>query len=112
MSQLFVSEGRCQFCHSTARDVEHLVAGDSGLICNECVAACVALLQQGEAPNTADQRPDRFVFDRLTRQAARVQADHTSPKLQRGPTEPRRPSSRNCSGGSLNAVSRRTGMGR
>lgn len=70
MSHLFVSEGRCQFCHSTARQVEHLVAGDSGLICSECVAACAALLQQGEAPNAADERPDRFVFDRLTRHFA------------------------------------------
>jgi hypothetical protein len=70
VAQLFVSEGRCQFCHSTARDVEHLVAGDSGLICNECVAACAALLQQGEAPSAADHRPDRFVFDRLTRHFA------------------------------------------
>lgn len=70
MSHLFVSEGRCQFCHSTSRHVEHLVAGDSGLICNECVAACAALLAKGHEPTAADQRLDRFVFDRLTRHFA------------------------------------------
>ena len=30
MAHLFVSEGRCQFCHRTAIDVEQLIAGDSG----------------------------------------------------------------------------------
>ena len=70
MSHLFVSEGRCQFCHSTSRHVEHLVAGDSGLICNECVAACAALLAKGHEPTAADQRLDCFVFDRLTRHFA------------------------------------------
>lgn len=37
MAQHFVSEGRCQFCHSTAGNVEHMIAGDSGFICNACV---------------------------------------------------------------------------
>jgi hypothetical protein len=42
--------GHCGHWVSTAdtsRHVEHLVAGDSGLICNECVAACAVTADRG-----------------------------------------------------------------
>jgi len=33
---------RCAFCHRTAAEVKHLVAGpDEVYICDECVAACM-----------------------------------------------------------------------
>src|SRR4030095_17093801 len=65
----FVSEGRCQFCHNTAGNVEAMIAGDSGFICNQCVQACAALLRPAEAaapdaPTTAGA--GRFVFPRAT----------------------------------------------
>ena len=71
MGQFFVSEGRCQFCHSTARDVDHLIAGDSGFICERCVSACAALLERGSnAAGPQDSQLDRYVFQRLTRHFA------------------------------------------
>ncbi len=66
MSQLFVSEGRCQFCHRTASNVEHLIAGDSGLICSHCVQACVSLLQTDQPEGAAKVSAGRYVFQRLT----------------------------------------------
>ena len=48
MTNFFVSEGRCQFCHNTAGNVEAMIAGDSGFICNQCVQACAALLNPPE----------------------------------------------------------------
>jgi len=65
-----VSEGRCHFCHRTASDVDQLIAGDSGVICNQCVQACAALIQPGEVPNDDRDRSDRFVFQRLERHFA------------------------------------------
>ncbi len=74
MAQHFVFEGRCQFCHKTAGSVEHLVAGDSGFICNACIAACAALLapraSDGSAPPERPDQPDRFAFQRLVRHFA------------------------------------------
>ena len=67
MAQIFVSEGRCQFCHRTAADVEHLVGGDSGFICNDCVIACAKLLQPKSAATESEERADRYVFQRLAR---------------------------------------------
>lgn len=67
MAQLFVSAGRCQFCHRTAADVDHMIAGDSGVICNRCVDACAALLRQDPAPASHE---DRYVFQRLARHFA------------------------------------------
>ena len=32
MGEMKISAGRCQFCHRTADDVEHLIGGDSGFI--------------------------------------------------------------------------------
>jgi hypothetical protein len=70
VAQHFVSAGRCQFCHSTAGNVEHMIAGDSGFICGDCVAACSALLQPSARPIPAEERPDRYAFQRLARHFA------------------------------------------
>ena len=52
---------RCAFCHRRAYEVERLVAGASGYICDACVAECVAVLDHyktaaptGTAPIEAD----------------------------------------------------------
>jgi hypothetical protein len=70
MATMFVSEGRCQFCHSTAANVQHLIAGDSGFICDQCVKSCAALLAPGDA--AVERKPDaeRYVHQRLTRHFA------------------------------------------
>ncbi len=46
---------RCSFCRSRADDVERLVGGASGYICDACVAQCVAVLEQHKnvAPTVA-----------------------------------------------------------
>ena len=64
MSQLFVSEGRCQFCHQTAAHVDQMIAGDSGLICNRCVAACSTLLESPDS-RTREKPRDRYACQRL-----------------------------------------------
>jgi hypothetical protein len=71
VAQHFVAEGRCQFCHKTAGTVEHMIAGDSGFICDACVEACAALLRPApqDAPSPPE-RPDRFAFQRLARHFA------------------------------------------
>src|SRR4026209_1270388 len=61
----FVSEGRCQFCHNTAGNVEAMIAGDSGFICNQCVQACAALLRPADTPTaeaSTAAAADRYVF--------------------------------------------------
>jgi len=70
MAYYFVSAGRCQFCHTTASDVEHIIAGDSGLICNKCVESCVALLKPKEEQAEQAPPPDRYVYQRLARHFA------------------------------------------
>jgi ATPase family associated with various cellular activities (AAA)/ClpX C4-type zinc finger len=70
VSHKFVSEGRCQFCHSTSSSVEQLIAGDSGFICNRCVQACAALLQPAEATAERREYTERYVFQRLARHFA------------------------------------------
>jgi ATPase family protein associated with various cellular activities (AAA)/ClpX C4-type zinc finger protein len=70
VSYLFVSEGRCQFCHRTASDVEQLIAGDSGVICGDCVQSCAALMQKTEPRPQEKDRSDRFVYQRLERHFA------------------------------------------
>ena len=71
MAQHFVSEGRCQFCHRTAGNVEHMIAGDSGFICSGCVAACSALLRPSSpSQEPAEERADRYAFQRLARHFA------------------------------------------
>jgi hypothetical protein len=69
----FVSEGRCQFCHRSGSDIEHLIAGDSGFICSDCVQTAAALVQTPDAPAAAAAPPeaqDRYVFQRLARHFA------------------------------------------
>jgi len=75
MSLKMVSEGRCQFCHRTESDVTVIVAGDSGLICDQCIQACASLAAQ-RAAGTADptQYVDRYVFQRLLRHFEPAQA--------------------------------------
>src|SRR5579875_2412556 len=71
MTLLLVSAGRCQFCHRTADEVEHMLAGDSSFICNRCVQTCATALAPRVAPTGLDaDRADRYVFQRLTRHFA------------------------------------------
>lgn len=65
MAELKISDGRCQFCHRTAGDVERLISGDSAFICSDCVQACHALLKPtpGQANETA--APENQLFQRL-----------------------------------------------
>ena len=74
VTNFFVSEGRCQFCHSTAGSVEHMIAGDSGFICNRCVEACASMLGPGAevTPQQAGgaDRADSYVSQRLVRHFA------------------------------------------
>lgn len=64
MTELRLSDGRCQFCHRTAGDVEHLIHGDSAFICGDCVQACQALL----APAAGAPEPDTSVGERCIHQ--------------------------------------------
>ncbi|PZN01703.1 MAG: hypothetical protein DIU76_11315 [Bacillota bacterium] len=34
----------CSFCGKTADQVEHIVAGETAAICNECVALCQQII--------------------------------------------------------------------
>jgi hypothetical protein len=47
-----------------------MIAGDSGFICSECVVACSALLQPTASKPPAEERPDRYAFQRLARHFA------------------------------------------
>jgi ATP-dependent protease Clp ATPase subunit len=47
-----------------------MIAGDSGLICDQCVEACAALLRAGQVQEEPQDRPDRYVFQRLARHFA------------------------------------------
>ena len=38
----------CSFCGQTERQVERLIAGPGVFICNECVALCEDILQDGQ----------------------------------------------------------------
>jgi hypothetical protein len=69
VAQQFVSDGRCQFCHRTATNVEQMLAGDSGFICSDCVEACAKLLR-GEQQKPAERPAERYVFQRLKRHFA------------------------------------------
>src|SRR4051812_36558564 len=44
-----------------------MIAGDSGFICNACVAACAVLLQPVASRAQAEEPPDRYAFQRLAR---------------------------------------------
>jgi hypothetical protein len=68
MTDLRISEGRCQFCHRSGDDVERLIGGDSAYICSDCVQACTALLQQpGESRQQPEPAAERYLFQRLIR---------------------------------------------
>src|SRR5688572_10551538 len=60
MTNLNISEGRCQFCHGVANDVRKLIAGDSAFICEDCVQACVSLLK----PNAPSEREEKQPMER------------------------------------------------
>jgi hypothetical protein len=49
-----------------------MIAGDSGFICNACVAACSALLRPTASQVLPEERPDRYAFQRLARHFAPV----------------------------------------
>jgi hypothetical protein len=72
MANLFVSNGRCQFCHGTAAEGEHMIAGDSGFICSSCVEACAALLQPAEPSTPRHESADRYVCQRLAKHFAPI----------------------------------------
>lgn len=67
MTNLNVSEGRCQFCHRTAGDVPRLISGDSAFICSDCVESCSALLQPSATEAKQDEPAERYLFQRLIR---------------------------------------------
>ena len=48
MTELRISEGRCQFCHRSASDVPRLLSGDSAFICSDCVALCNTALEPAD----------------------------------------------------------------
>jgi ATPase family protein associated with various cellular activities (AAA) len=47
-----------------------MIAGDSGFICGDCVAACSALLHRSAPSTPEEERPDRYAFQRLARHFA------------------------------------------
>lgn len=70
MADLKISDGRCQFCHRTARDVKQIVAGDSAFICNDCVDACVTLLDPASPKEEEVVGRERYLHQRLARHFA------------------------------------------
>jgi len=86
---------RCSFCLKQAPEVESLISGPGIYICNECVHACVEILNQKPASDTAEQRlprwqsmPDEEVLSVLPRIAA--VATQVEGSLQRWVGEARR----------------------
>lgn len=65
MTRLMISQGRCQFCHRTAHDVDTLIGGDSAFICGDCVTACHALMKSGVNEAASEPVPERRLFQRL-----------------------------------------------
>jgi hypothetical protein len=47
--RIFGSTLTCSFCGRSSQEVARLVAGARGYICDECVAKCVAILEEHEA---------------------------------------------------------------
>lgn len=43
---------KCSFCGKLESQVKHLIAGQQGFICNECISACGEMLKS--APSDAD----------------------------------------------------------
>lgn len=70
MTDLKISEGRCQFCHRVASDVPRLIAGDSAFICSDCVESCSALLNPKEGVAEDSPLAEYHLFERLARHFA------------------------------------------
>jgi hypothetical protein len=71
MADLSISRGRCQFCHRSAEDVEHMIAGDSAFICGDCVLACNSALQPAASKAQSEEPAvQRQLFQRLARHFA------------------------------------------
>ena len=47
---------KCSFCGKVESEVKHLIAGQQGFICNECIKACGEILKS--APDASDIAPD------------------------------------------------------
>ncbi len=47
---------KCSFCGKVESEVKHLIAGQQGFICNECIKACGEILKS--APDSSDIVPD------------------------------------------------------
>ena len=61
MNAVMVSGLRCQFCHNTADEQRRMIAGDSGVICSECVARSHELLKaNSEMPAASAEAPYLF----------------------------------------------------
>lgn len=45
----------CSFCGKNENEVRNLIEGQQGCICNECVAACSVLFEQGQGHGTEDE---------------------------------------------------------
>jgi hypothetical protein len=54
----------CSFCGRSEHEVRKLLAGARGYICDDCVGACVAILQDPDSPGAPVPTP-RSLFDRV-----------------------------------------------
>jgi len=53
---------RCIFCGKSARDVEQLIPGPSGVyICSECVDICHSLIREDRSAPAAPHPPPMFL---------------------------------------------------
>jgi hypothetical protein len=48
---------RCSFCNKSDADVRKLIRGESGYICDECVAVCVDILDEHSADKFKVEAP-------------------------------------------------------
>jgi ATP-dependent protease Clp ATPase subunit len=78
MTDLKVSEGRCQFCHRQASDVPRLISGDSAFICSDCVESCSALLRPSDGEAKPDEPAEHYLFQRLARHFAPLRPQELS----------------------------------
>ncbi len=46
-----MAEKKCSFCGKNEKQVKHLIAGQDGFICNECIAACGEILKSAPDGN-------------------------------------------------------------
>jgi ClpX C4-type zinc finger len=85
---------RCSFCQTSAPDVDKMIAGPGIYICDQCVQACVAILEQPPSEQGEPQLPswrsmtDAEVVSRLPRIAS--VAAQVDGGLQRWVSEARR----------------------